>query len=281
MRVAHIIMVHKNPTQLLRLVNRLKHPGFDIYIHLDEKVDAVEFKLLEHLPQTYFIKKRVNCNWAGWSFTRAIVQSLKEVIATKQHYDFINLISGQDYPIHSADETYNFFIDKIGQNFMHIEKKESVWYQEGRDRFEKFHFTDSGLKGKYLLQNVVNSIAQKRKLPDDMEFYGGSNSSWWTITHDSAAYVVSKLYRNSKFHDFFKYTWGSDEFVIATVIMNSEHSKHTNHDNLRYIDWSEGKPNPKYLGIADLSKIVDSKMIFARKFDIDLDSAILDELDKY
>ena len=280
MRVAHIIMVHKNPTQLLRLVNRLKHPGFDIYIHLDKKVDASEFGFLENLPQIYFIKKRINCNWAGWSFTRAIVQSLKEVLTTQQQYDFINLISGQDYPIYSANETYNYFIDKIGQNFIHVEKKESVWYKEALNRFEKFHFTDFGLKGRYFLQNVVNLLARKRKLPDDMEFYGGSKSSWWTITHDSAAYLVSKLYMNSKLHNFFKYTWGSDEFVIATVIMNSEHSKCTNQDNLRYIDWSEGNANPKCLGLADLSKIVNSNMIFARKFDNDFDSAVLDELDK-
>lgn len=281
MRVAHIIMVHKNPTQLQRLINRLKHPGFDIYIHLDKKVDASEFNFLEDLPQIYLIKKRINCTWAGWSFTRAIIQSLKEVIAAHKHYDFINLISGQDYPIHCAEKTYNYFTDKIGQNFLHLEKKESVWYKDALNRFEKFHFTDSGFKGKYLLQTVVNSIVQKRKLPDDMQFYGGSKSSWWTITYDAAAYVVSKLHRNSKFHNFFKYTWGSDEFVIATVIMNSEHSKQTNPDNLRYIDWSEGKANPKFLDVKDISKIVSSKMMFARKFDIDLDSAVLDELDKH
>lgn len=280
MRAAHIIMVHKNPTQLQRLINRLKHPGFDIYIHIDEKVDASEFNFLKDLPQIFFIKKRINCTWAGWSFTRAIIQSLKEVIASEIPYNFINLISGQDYPIYSANETYNFFTGKVGQNFIHVEKKESVWYKEALGRFEKFHFTDSGFKGKYLLQKIINSIVQKRKLPDDMQFYGGSKSSWWTITYDAAAYVVSKLDMNYKMHNFFKYTWGSDEFVIATVIMNSEHSKHTNLDNLRYIDWSEGKANPKYLGLPDLSKIVNSNMIFARKFDIDFDSAVLDELDK-
>ncbi|KQS32315.1 hypothetical protein ASG14_17400 [Pedobacter sp. Leaf194] len=274
-------MVHKNPTQLLRLVNRLKHTGFDIYIHLDKKVDASEFRFLQGLPQIYFIKQRISCTWAGWSFTRAIVQSLKEVIATKNQYDFVNLLSGQDYPIYSANETYKFFADKVGQNFMHIEKKESVWYKEALSRFEKFHFTDSGFKGKYLLQTVINSIVRKRQLPDGMHFYGGSKSSWWTITYDAAAYVVNKLDMNSKLHNFFKYTWGSDEFVIATIIMNSDHSKHTNSDNLRYIDWSEGNANPKFLSIKDLSEILNSNMIFARKFDVDSDSAVLDELDKY
>jgi len=123
MRIAHIIMVHKSPDQLLRLINRLQHPNFDFYIHLDQKVDIEDFEGLRGLQQVYFVQNRVKCNWGGWSFTRAILGSMKEVLETNIKYDFLNLISGQDYPIYTSDEIYKFFSKKNRQKL-----HSSSWY---------------------------------------------------------------------------------------------------------------------------------------------------------
>jgi hypothetical protein len=79
---------------------------------------------------------------------------------------------------------------------------------------------------------------------------------------------------------FFKYTWGSDEFVFQTLLYNSEFKKDMVNENYRYIDWSEGKPNPKTLNITDFTLIAESNAFFARKFDQDMDPIILDEIDK-
>ncbi|WP_231490799.1 beta-1,6-N-acetylglucosaminyltransferase [Pedobacter sp. Leaf170] len=280
MRIAHILMVHKNPRQVLRLVERLNHPFFDIYIHVDNKVDILEYEFLLKIPRVKFIKSRITCNWGGWSFTNAIIQSLKEVVDYNQNYDFVNLISGQDYPIHSSEYIYEYFSKRLGKNFLHIEEKDSVWFSEALDRYEKFHFTDAKFKGKYFLQNILNLVSKKRKFPDGMEFHGGSKSSWWTISYDCAVYLTSKLHNNKELKKFFKYSWGSDEFVIASIIMNSEHGKNTTNDNLRYIEWPEDSAHPRILSIGDLNAITNSEMIFARKFDIAVDAEILDKLDK-
>lgn len=280
MRIAHILMVHKNPKQVLRLVERLKHPAFDIYIHVDKKVDISEYQFLEKIPRVKFIKLRITCNWGGWSFTQAILQSLKEVVSYNQNYDFVNLLSGQDYPVYSSSVIYEYFLPRIGTNFLHLEEKDSIWFAEALSRFEKFHLTDAKFKGKYFIQKIINQFTKRRKFPNDMQFYGGSKSSWWTISYECAIYLLNQLDNNEKLKKFFKYSWGTDEFVIASIIMNSEYSSNTRNDNLRYIEWPEGSAHPKYLGINDLGAIINSKMIFARKFDITLDSVILDELDK-
>ena len=50
-------------------------------------------------------------------------------------------------------------------------------------------------------------------------------------------------------------------------------------DNLRYIDWSEGKDSPKTLTIADKDAILASPKLYARKFDMAKEPGVLDFLD--
>ena len=79
---------------------------------------------------------------------------------------------------------------------------------------------------------------------------------------------------------FFKYVWGADEFIFSTVIYNSPYTAHVR-ENLLYLDWTEGKANPKVLTVADLDVLIHSEKWFARKFDADIDSAVLDRLEAH
>ena len=50
---------------------------------------------------------------------------------------------------------------------------------------------------------------------------------------------------------------------------------------MRYIDWSEGKDSPKILTKDDLDKILGSRKLFGRKFDISKDREVIEYLLKY
>jgi hypothetical protein len=50
-------------------------------------------------------------------------------------------------------------------------------------------------------------------------------------------------------------------------------------DNLRYIDWSQGKASPKTLLLEDLPLLAASGKLYARKFSEQTDGAVLDKLD--
>ena len=102
MRIAHIIMVHKNAAQVERLVRQLHHEDADIYVHIDKKPDAREFAGLFKEEPACFPLTRNTCNWGGFSFLKAVVSSVREVIGRERRYDFVNLLSGQDYPLVSA-----------------------------------------------------------------------------------------------------------------------------------------------------------------------------------
>ena len=119
-----------------------------------------------------------------------------------------------------------------------------------------------------------------RKFPLDLTLYGSTNSSWWTLSAEAGQYLVDFINDNSKLKRFMKFTWGADEFLITTIIMNSPFKDRVINDNLRHIDWSFGGAHPKVFAKKDLSDLVNTNKYFARKFDIDVDKEILDLIDE-
>jgi len=282
MKVAHLIMAYKSPSQLKMLVDQLWHPDSRIFIHLDKKVAMKQFSFIATEGKATFISDRRICNWGGFSFVHAITGSIKEILATKQNYDFINLMSGQDYPIKPISQFHAFLSTNLGKSFVSFEKdSDSDWWKHAVTRYQHYHFTDYNIRGRYRVQSLVNRLAPKRQFPLNLKLYGSAVSSWWTMNTDCARYITEFLDNNPKLLKFMKLTWAADEFLYATIIMNSPFKDTVINNNLRHIEWLEGKPNPKILLESDFSALTCSSNFFARKFDINQDSTIITMLDNY
>lgn len=281
MRIAHLIMAYKNPSQLERLIKRLNHPKCYIYIHLDKKVNIQCFKHLAKIKRVVFIHNRVTCNWAGFSFVKAITNSIKEILLKDEEYQHINLLSAQDYPIKPVDVIYQYLKKNKGVSFISFETLgQSEWWEHAKTRYEYFHFVDINISGKYLAQHLINKVISKRKFPVSYQLYGSASSSWWTISVDCAQHIVDFLDHNPKLTKFMRYTWAADEFLYPTIVMNSHFKNRVVNNNLRLIEWEQGKPNPHVYCSSDFSVINKSEMFFARKFDTEIDSKILDQIDE-
>lgn len=282
MRIAHLIIAHKNPLQLERLLKKMQHPNFDFYIHLDKKIDMADFKYLEEIDRVKFIKNRVVCNWGGYSTLQAMLNSLREVLNNEIDYTFYNLLSGQDYPIKSNEEIYDFLLGNKDKSFIYYETdSDSEWWKHAVQRFQRYHLTDFNFYGKSFIERMLNKILPLRKFPVAMKLYGGSKSSWWTINNQSASYLAWFFTKGNNLERFLKFCWGTDEFIIPTILINSPFKDWVVNDNLRYIDFPDGEANPKILDMEDMDKMLASNMLFARKFDIDINVDILDKIDEY
>lgn len=281
MKVANLIMAYKNPKQLERLIKKISHPDFDIYVHLDRKIAIRDFSYLKDIDRVSFIQKRILCNWGGYSFVNAITVSVQEIILKEQNYDFINLMSAQDYPIKSVEQFHDYLTKHPNCSFISYEEKgKSQWWEHAVTRFESYHFTDINLKGRYLFQKILNRVSPRRRFPLAFSMYGSSVSTWWTLSGDCAQYVISFMSKNKKLTSFMEYTWGADEFLFPTIIMNSPYKELTINNNLRYIEWEEGKSNPKIFREEDLGKLMKSDKYFARKFDTAIDEEVLNKIDQ-
>ncbi|MCX2449857.1 glycosyltransferase [Pedobacter sp. PLR] len=282
MKIAHLIMAYKNSGQVERMIKAMNHPNFHFYIHLDLKSDIKEFEHLESMKGVSLIINRVLCNWGGFSFVRAIMSSLSEILKKNESYSFINLMSGQDYLIKPADQLYQLYATHPGKCFISYDQDpKALWWKDAVTRAELYHFTDLKFKGKYFIQGIFNKVLPKRSFPLSIPLYGSSDSSWWTIPSDCAAYIVEFMKSHPRLERFMQYTWGSDEFIIATIIMNSPFKDQVINDNLRFISWESGRPNPRILTDSDFELIKASGKFYARKFDNQVNVKILEQLDQF
>ncbi len=282
MKVANLITTYKNPAQLERLIKSFNHHAdFDFFIHLDGNVDVQEFLCLEKLDRVHLIRNRIKVVWGGFSFTQAILNSIEEIVSTGNGYDFINLMSSQDYPIKPINYIASYLDSKKGYSFLSYDRpEEEGWLERAAPRFKSYNFNDFTFKGRYIMQKIANQFLPERKFPLQYKMYGSSCASWWTLSTDCALYVTDFMKKNKGLNNFMKYTWGADEFLIPTIVMNSPFADKTNNDNLRYIDWSEGGSNPKVFTMKDFPALKMSEKLFARKFDCLLDSEVLNAIDQ-
>jgi hypothetical protein len=80
--------------------------------------------------------------------------------------------------------------------------------------------------------------------------------------------------------DYYRRTIIPDESMIATLIFNSPNLRVDNRD-VHYTRWTHSETgHPDIFGLADLPELISAPQYFARKFDINLDSDILDRLDE-
>jgi hypothetical protein len=277
MKIAHLILVHKDPKQLVRLIEKLSHPDADIYVHLDRKTPVAGFLSVLKMPNVHPINNRVKVHWGSYSIVQATLNGFKQILSAKKKYDYINLLSVSDYPIKSNAEIHGFFAKNPDKIWMEYFTQDSEWWQKIKTRVTKYHLTDYNFRGSYTVSTLLNKFFPDRQAPDNLEFVG--RSQWLTITEESARYIILYLQDNPKVEKFFKLTWGADEVLLQTILYNSHLKDKIVNNNLRYTDWSDNGDSPKVLTIADAEKLQKSPHLYARKFDMAIDSEVMDYID--
>jgi Core-2/I-Branching enzyme len=276
MRVAHLILAHKHPKQVERLIRLMEHPQFYFFIHTDAKANLDDFIYLQELPRTSFIKNRTKIYWAGYGTIQATLNGFDEIIPLE--FDYINVISGQDLPLKKPEFIYNYLMEHKGTQFMTCESIETQW-TDAQYRVKGYHFINWRIPGKFRLSKLATKLLPPRKFPLDFEIVGKAN--WFTVTNDAAIYMVSFLQKNPAVVRYFKYCWGADEFIFASILYNS-HYKPSIKDNLVYVDWQgQTEGHPRILTIRDKEALQQTEKLFARKFDIATDGKIISEVERF
>ena len=152
MKIAILILCHKNPKQINLLLDKLNHQDIDCYIHIDKKADFAN-KITKRsnivlLPD----EQRVSVEWAQISQVTATLNLLNTAVAGIRGggYDYYWLISGQDWPLRSADKIVKFFEEHNGTNFV------QYWYSKNHGSHQQNNLD----KRKSIFQ--LNLLAENR-----------------------------------------------------------------------------------------------------------------------
>lgn len=284
---AFLIIAH-NQFQLLEMILRLlDDEKNDFYIHIAKEVDFdIEyFSAIPKYSKITFVE-RAHISWGDFSMVDCELTLLNA--ATPKKYAYYHLISGVDLPLKTSDELHLFFKENSGKQFIHFCSDQFINNIGNQERIRLYHPLQSIIGRKrnflWLLKRVFLYI-QKFLGVNRLKNSGLTlkfGSQWFSITDELATYLCEQ---EATIKKYFKNTYIPDEAFLQTLF----YSKYSNSDILykselgdnylrcvRLIDWERG--NPYIFRRGDLDELLSSPCMFARKFDLSVDSQICQAL---
>ena len=304
MQKNYLILAHKNPLQLGRMIERLDDGASKFFIHLDAKTPIEPFAACLEGGHIRFIEPRERCVWGDFSIVQATIHLMEA--ASKEKGVFI-LMSGQDYPIQSQGYINAFLERNKDFDFIEIEPLEEKWKPKMvKDKLEHYHILHSEERGhsncyapfahcsvfqklRTLTHLLKGRLSQKnfrllcslpkRVTPFERQYAG---SQFWAFS-ERTFYTVLNYIREHKaaLEGYYKYTSSSDEIYFHSVLMNlvAKDSTIKLKEQITYVNYF--RKNNVFI-TEDFDKLTSAKgKLFARKFDTDIDIEILNKLDSY
>ncbi|CAE8594690.1 unnamed protein product, partial [Polarella glacialis] len=178
-KIGYVIMGHRFPQNVKRLVSRLFEPGSTAFaIHVDEKSpsmydDLRHWREVERLESVVQVFSEFNVVRGGPNMLKAELQGIRLLLNATVRWDFCILLSEQDYPLRANSVLAEYLWVHRGTSFVSVDEGEcerDVSYQCG-DRVVS-----------------LSGGAQYPKVPG-MRY--GSGSQWFVVTWDFAEAVAN------------------------------------------------------------------------------------------
>jgi hypothetical protein len=291
--IGFVLLTHTKPLQIYRLMNKLNsmfnYPS--IVCHHD--FDQCDLPVENLSKNILLVRTHLQTKWADFALVEATVQALQLMYKVADAPDWFVLLSGADYPIKTASQILDDLASSGHDAYIQHEqityddykndlKSNMLWLKNSYQRYCKKSFTFNYSK-KYFAQlnieiRLEHPLFTKPFLPFSKKLACFSGSQWFCANRKSAEYIIDFYSQKTALTLHYGKLKYADESYFQTILANASHLKLKN-DRRRYIDWSGGGSHPKTLLIEDLPNLLASSAHFARKFDIDIDNKILDELD--
>lgn len=311
MQINYILGVHRFPGQVTRLIDRLRAPGVQFFVHVDMATDIAPFR--EHLGKAADVtlipdQDRVYARWGSFGIIEMILTLMRYAYCSGEKDSFMILLSGQDYPLKSPDKIARFLSENRGHDFISgqpVDQMPHKLYRYSSYHLQLLHngtvreveFRPLHFFNRTVWKNLMRCalfhprqismmpafLFLPRKAPACLELYTGE--LWWGLRHSTVGLLLDFLKQHPEVSRYFRYVLTPDEAFFHSVLYSiPEVRRSLYNSSLRYVDWSKSPTHPRTFTIQDkavLQKQVEiPSCLFARKFDQDIDSAILDEIDR-
>ncbi len=298
LRVAYIVLAHRLPRQLARLIGQLSDDESAFFIHLDGSSDRrngydLRRAVVEALADigagtgigagaetgaaNVVLLERHACYWGNFEIVEATLEGIRAIVQSGQKFDRVVLLSGQDYPIKPRSQIKSYLARHPGTEFIEtfLLTAPNRWTEHrgpynavARVKRRHLHFRSRTL-----------TLPWERAFLPGVLPYGGSQ--WWALSMDCIRHIWQYVQTQRKFVAYFRSTFIPDELFFHTIVGNSAFADRVSGHDLTFADWSQ--PAPPFPAIVDqtyLRALSGSPKLFARKFDSDRDPGVLDLIDR-
>jgi hypothetical protein len=306
MVINYIILAHKEPEQVCRLIERLDTENTFFYVHIDLNVDIQPFETVLKKKRNIILlsqEKRVRSTWGSPAVVQATLNAITEVINDNRH-GYTVLISGQCYPIKSNEYIYSFLNEHYGYNFiegfelpdprwpssdarlhhyaffMSTRREDFVTAPSISDLTFKHLIQKSTIKkyGKIILNFPLKSIVliKKRRFPKNLKPFGGMQ--WWALPLETLKFINRYVIENPGYLKYHMHTLFPDEIFFQTLVHNYFEKVCF---PTTFASWpgEDSVSSPETITIHHFNMLKKRKELFARKFDYTIDTKVLDLID--
>lgn len=301
MKIAYLILAHKDPEHLARLAERLSKTG-DSFIHIDKKSDISKFESrLKNIRGVYLEKDRFLVSWGGWSMVKAYMKLLKKSLESQEYYDRIVLMTGEDYPLMSDTEILLEFEKNPTVEYIMAYKVTTSRLDSDRNKIEKKWFFDFPLKNVFLTKVYRRIMYYCISVPfrfniktvqlngKEADFFFGQKLS--AFTRDSAELILKIYSEDKKFNKTMKRVYAPDELYWQTIIFNSkfrintiqngkEHEV-TDHFGFAPLHYHNYDKEVVVYNENDFEELKSSGYMFFKKAQTGVSDKLLDKIDEW
>jgi hypothetical protein len=317
MRIAILILNHRVPPQLLRLLATLRRqlPDAPIVIHHDRFRTDFDASVLDPIENTHLLTSEKPIIWGDFSLVEAYWDSMAWMIEHIE-FDWVIQLSAQDYPIKSL-ATLGDYLASTGADALlrAVPINELIEAAERRDRRRRYLYqygpvttSQSGYQPYDRLRNglrrstgpfvdVLNNVQpyfqifKSDRMPNRVGWRARATpftekepcmvgTFLSCLSRRAAEFVLTSARDQPDYVDYYRHTVLPGESATATLVCNTPNLSVHQHD-LHYTRWTRPKTaHPDVFATADLAELVAAPEYFSRKFDAAKDSRILDKLDQ-
>lgn len=163
MEINYIILAHKNPAQLKRLIHRLNSVGNYFYVHVDRNCPIEQFEReIDEKDNIFFLRdqQRKTVVWGDFSMVEATLNALLQLKKDRRK-GYCILLSGQDYPLKSSADIAKYLSQNNGTHFIDFFNFPYEWDENYLNRITKYKINKSSNRGHFLL---LSSVFEKKFL---------------------------------------------------------------------------------------------------------------------
>lgn len=267
------MLVHRYPNQFKRLFKSIYHEKNHYVIHIDKRADRKIFDEIYLFLRDYgnaSILESKEAIWGGYSLVDAQLRGIEKLVTSGATWDYFINLSGQDFPLKNQDFIMGYlsafdcceFIKVVNQQLVRPETMHRI-----KDYVEE-------VDGELVVSSKSNRVFLEGVTP-----YIGNQ---WMILSKHFCEFITYSPELSIFKEFYRNTLIADESFFQTVLMNTTFTPKIIYDDKREIDWIESsdiKLRPRDFLTNDSDMLMNSNNLFARKFDENIDSGILNILE--
>jgi len=317
-RVAYLITSYRPPHQLLRLLATLRRAQHEspIVVHQDRFRSSWDAGLVASIGGVEVLTSEAPVSWGDFSIVDATWKSLSWMV---KHLDFdwVVFLSEQDYPIGPLDKLEATLASSGVDALIDaktLDRIEDADLRMDCDRRYNYQYTalprpglmarlpprvrrpiaDAANYANFVLYKLQRKVTvyrypdplpmrlgvRPRHSPFSSTFPCWYGSQWMALSRRAAETVDLFVGEHADYVKYYSRTVIPDESATATIVCNdptlSVHDEH-----LHYVRFSANDGHPDVFGLDDANELVETGRFFARKFDIDTDSRVLDALDRH